>query len=162
MPSNEMTHFMQSYGAEQSKNCYKKSEGSYSTLVRFFAMKNGVLLQKIKDFDHVIIDTSAGAHCNVINALLGSELSLLVTEPTPLGAHDLKIMINIVERLKIPYHVVLNKAGINSSEEIKSLCAKSGKKIFEIPYDDNIASSYSKGEPVTHESISSMIEVLGL
>ncbi|MFH1471145.1 MAG: P-loop NTPase, partial [Candidatus Micrarchaeota archaeon] len=49
-----------------------------------------------------IIDTSAGAHCNVVRALQGCEKAYLITEPTLLGAHDLKVISSVLKTMNIP------------------------------------------------------------
>ena len=61
-----------------------------------------------KDYDYVIIDTAPGAHCNVISALLGVDLALPVTEPTPFGSHDLEIILELLNMLNIDAKIVLN------------------------------------------------------
>ena len=57
---------------------------------------NEIIESKEKDYDYVIIDTAAGTHCDVIAALEGCDIALAVTEPTPLGAHDLKLIMELL------------------------------------------------------------------
>ena len=47
--------------------------------------------------DVVIIDTAAGTHCNVIHALMNVDKAYCITEPTPLGAYDLKLILELVK-----------------------------------------------------------------
>jgi MinD superfamily P-loop ATPase len=69
----------------------------------------------------LIIDTAPGAHCNVIHALLNSNKIYAVTEPTPLGAHDLEIILELARMLKIPTEIVLNKADVGNKKILKRL-----------------------------------------
>lgn len=56
--------------------------------------------EKIENkYGFVLIDTAAGAHCNVIAAVLGVDFALAVTEPTPLGEHDLKLILKLLKIL---------------------------------------------------------------
>jgi len=52
-----------------------------------------------------------GTSCPRANSALNSDFCLLVTEPTPLGLHDLKLAVATVRRLKIPL-AVLNRDNI--------------------------------------------------
>lgn len=45
--------------------------------------------------DHLIVDTSPGTHCSVIQALLKCGKAYVVTEQTPLGAHDAGLMLEL-------------------------------------------------------------------
>jgi MinD superfamily P-loop ATPase len=97
--------------------------------------------------DIVIIDTSPGTHCNVISALKGSDVAYAVTEPTPLGAHDLGSMLKLLVELGITAGVVLNRADIpGDREKIISLAESHGAGMTaEIPVDDLLVESYTRG-----------------
>ncbi|MDD5482016.1 MAG: P-loop NTPase, partial [Candidatus Shapirobacteria bacterium] len=58
------------------------------------------LAQKI-GADYLLVDTAVGLHCGVIRALIGVDLAYAVTEPTPLGAHDLKLILELLSLLKV-------------------------------------------------------------
>ena len=51
--------------------------------------------------EKIIIDTAPGTHCSVVNALLGVDSAVAVTEPTPLGRHDLKIILDLIGKLNV-------------------------------------------------------------
>ncbi len=114
-----------------------------------------------KEYDYVIVDTAAGTHCPVIAALLGSELAIAVTEPTPLGEHDLGLILELTTKLKIKPYVVLNRADIGKREMIERLAEKHNTRIIaEIPYSEEIQKFYSEGRPIEHEEIQKIIRVL--
>ena len=114
-----------------------------------------------KDYDYVIIDTSAGTHCPVISALLGVDLGIAVTEPTPLGAHDLRLIVDLMKKLGINSKIVLNRSDITDSSEIKSVSKeKNAEIIAEIPFSKEIAENYAKGKPIEHEAIDKIIKAI--
>ena len=117
--------------------------------------------KKEKEFDFLIFDTSPGTHCNVISALQGSDLAICVTEPTPLGAHDLKLILKLLQILKIPAKVLLNKADIGEKKLIKKIIDEFESEIVaEIPYDRKIVESYSNGEIIKNSSINNLVEYI--
>jgi len=112
-------------------------------------------------YDYILVDTAAGAHCNVISALLGCDLALAVTEPTPLGAADLDLILKLCEILKIPSLVILNRSDVGNKNLIKTIVKKYDTRIIsEIPYKKEIIEAYSKGEPIKEESINQIIKEL--
>jgi MinD superfamily P-loop ATPase len=115
------------------------------------------LKEEIKDesyYDFIIIDSSPGIHCNVISALQGCELALAVTESTPLGAHDLELILKLLKILKIPSQIVLNKSDLGSKELIEKSAKKYKTRIIaKIPYSKLILEQYSNGEPIQDENI---------
>ncbi len=95
----------------------------------------------------VIIDVSPGTACPVIAAMQGSDYCILVTEPTPFGLYDLKLAVEVLRVLKIPFGMVINKAGIGD-RKVYEYCEKEGIPILlEIPHDTRIARYYSEGVP---------------
>ena len=95
----------------------------------------------------VIIDAPPGTACPVIAAVSGSDYCILVTEPTPFGLYDLKLIVEVLKVLKIPFGVIVNKAGIGD-KNVYNYCEEEGIPILlEIPYDKKIAEYYSEGVP---------------
>ncbi len=114
-----------------------------------------------KRYDYVIIDTAAGAHCNVISALLGCDIAIGVTEPTPLGRYDLGLILRLARTLKIPINIVLNKEGIGDRTLIESIAKKYKTEIItEVPYKKEIVEAYSKGIPIKEKGILDIIKWL--
>lgn len=114
------------------------------------------------DYDFEIIDTAPGAHCNVISAALGTDFAFAVTEPTPLGAHDLKLSLRLMKELGVKTKIVLNKEGIGDPKFIEEISEKNDAEIIcRIPYDKKIIEDYAKGKPIKHESISKLAKFVG-
>jgi len=120
--------------------------------------------KKIKEnFDHIIIDTAPGTHCNVITSLRNVEYAFAVTEPTPLGAHDLDLILSLGKKLNVPMSIVINRYGIGDDKIIDDVKEKHNVKITsQIPYDKKIFEAYSKGIPVEHKEIDKIVNrILG-
>jgi MinD superfamily P-loop ATPase len=99
----------------------------------------------------VIIDVPPGTACPVIAAVQGSDYCILVTEPTPFGLYDLTLAVAVLRVLKLPFGVVINKAGIGD-RKVYEYCATEGIPILlEIPHDKRIAQCYSEGVPFIKE-----------
>ena len=105
-----------------------------------------------KDYDIVVIDTAPGAHCDVIRALLGADLVLAVTEPTPLRAHGLDLIIELTMNIMtLNSKVVLDRSDIAESRLIDLICEKKTVEMLaQIPYDDELIKSYVKGIPIVN------------
>jgi MinD superfamily P-loop ATPase len=113
------------------------------------------------NYDFVLVDTSPGTHCNVISALQGCDLALCVTEPTPLGAHDLRLSLDLLKILKIPAKIVLNKSDVGDKKEIEKLVKKYRAGIIgEIPYSRKIIKAYSRGEVIEDKSLTKISDFL--
>lgn len=98
-----------------------------------------------------IIDAPPGTSCPVIEAVHGSDYTILVTEPTPFGLYDLKIAVEVLSKLKISFGVVVNRAGIGD-KKVHAYCREKGIPILlEIPYERRIAELYSVGKPFVLE-----------
>jgi len=98
-----------------------------------------------------IIDAPPGTSCPVIEAIKGSDFTLLVTEPTPFGLNDLKLAVGVLRKLGIPFGVVINRAD-SGDNKVSEYCEEEQIPIIaRIPFDKNIAVLYSKGIPFLNE-----------
>ncbi len=105
------------------------------------------LKTKIKNEKTVILDSPPGTACPVIESVNEADFVLLVTEPTPFGLHDLKLAVEMVRSLKIPFSVIINREGIGDDCVEKYCKEQKIKIILKIPHDEKIARLYSKGIP---------------
>ncbi len=111
--------------------------------VKKYAIK---FARKVKA-DYILFDTAAGTHCPVITALLDIDLAYVVTEPTPMGAYDLNLILDLSKKLKIPAKIILNQADLGSKERVEKVAEEFKIKIEkEIPYSKEIVKAYSMGE----------------
>ncbi len=106
------------------------------------------LKKKINPHKHVIIDSSPGTSCPVVEAVKGSDFAILVTEPTPFGLHDLDLAVKMCEKLEVKTGVIINRAG-KGDEQVETYCKDKKIPILErIPLSRKIAQAYSKGIPL--------------
>ena len=99
-----------------------------------------------------IIDAPPGVSCPAVNAVLDSDVILLVTEPTPFGFHDFRLAWEAFAPLGKPMGVVVNRAGLGH-EGIYRFCGEQGLPILaEIPYDRVIAEAYARGRIIAEVS----------
>ena len=109
-------------------------------------------LKKMASRDkHVILDSPPGAACPAIESIRDADYCILVTEPTPFGLHDLKIAVQVVRGLGVPFGVAINKDGAGF-EVLYDYCkGEAIPIIFRIPDSRKIAELYSRGRPFTLE-----------
>lgn len=99
--------------------------------------------------DLLLVDTSAGTANHVAIALENSKLALAVTEPTPLGLHDLEMILELTEKLGIETWVIVNRWGIGDTIKLEEVVHKYNSDIIaRIPYSREIIDSYVKGKPL--------------
>lgn len=109
------------------------------------------LKRRIDKSRNVILDAPPGASCPVIETVKGVDYCILVTEPTPFGLHDLKIIVQVLEDMSIPFGVVINRAGIGDRKVYDYCREKNIPILLKIPYDRRIAELYSRGIPFSLE-----------
>jgi MinD superfamily P-loop ATPase len=114
-----------------------------------------------------IVDCAPGTSCPVVTAVRGSDYVLLVTEPTPFGLHDLRLAVETIRQLEIPFGVVINRAGIGD-DRVQSYCVREGIPVLlEIPDDRRIAEAYSRGQaasdavPELRKAFEGLVRALG-
>ena len=56
-----------------------------------------------------IIDAPPGTSCPVVKTMTDADFVVLVTEPTPFGLHDLKIVVSVATNMDKPFGVVVNR-----------------------------------------------------
>ncbi|MFP4083794.1 MAG: ATP-binding protein [Desulfonatronovibrio sp.] len=91
--------------------------------------------------DLIICDGAPGIGCPVISSLSGTDLAVVVTEPTPSGLHDLQRVADLCSYFKIKVAVIVNKYDLNAEQtsEIENYCREKGHKLVgNIPHDDMV------------------------
>ena len=100
----------------------------------------------------IIIDAPPGVSCPAINAVMDSDVIVLVTEPTPFGVYDMKLAHEAFTPMNKPMGVVVNRAGLGDSEIYEYCKAKNLDILAEIPYDRQIAEAYANGIIISESS----------
>jgi len=100
----------------------------------------------------VFIDCSPGTSCPVVQAVRKTDACLLVTEPTPFGLHDLKLAVEMLEKLQVPAAVILNRADVGDGR-LEAYCQEQGLPVLgRLPFSRQVATSYARGVPIVDES----------
>jgi len=104
--------------------------------------------ESAQEVDLCIVDSPPGTSCPVIESVRDADYVLLVTEPTPFGLNDLKLAVEMVRAIDLPFGVVINRAD-SGDNQTKDYCASEGIDILaSIPDDRQIAEAYSRGEMI--------------
>jgi MinD superfamily P-loop ATPase len=113
------------------------------------------LIKQVKGYINpkrtVIIDAPPGTSCPVIASVKGSDFCILVTEPTPFGLNDLILAVEVLEKMCIPFGIVINRSDIGDNK-VDIFCREKNIPILmRIPFDKEIAFLYSNGIPLVGE-----------
>jgi|SRR5690554_3052974 len=99
----------------------------------------------------VLIDGSPGIGCPVLASVTGTDLALVVTEPSASGLHDLERIVETIGLFKVPALVCINKYDLNTdlTREIENFCRKKGvTMVGRIPYDPLVAKALNSGKSI--------------
>jgi MinD superfamily P-loop ATPase len=111
--------------------------------------------------DLVIMDGAPGIGCPVIASLTGTDLALIVTEPTPSGRHDMERIVGVARYFKIRAACCINKFDLNweNSEQIEKWCReKSIPVVGKIGFDAAVPESVVRGVPYVEYTSNSSTE----
>jgi MinD superfamily P-loop ATPase len=105
--------------------------------------------------DYIISDGPPGIGCPVISSLSGTNLAVLVTEPTLSGIHDLERVLEVSHHFEVPALVCINKFDINeeNTRKIETYCRDEKIEVAaRIPFDNVVTEAMIKGLPVVEFS----------
>lgn len=100
----------------------------------------------------VILDSPPGISCPFIATVDKADFVVLVTEPTPFGLNDLKLSVETLQEMKKPFGVIINRAGLGDNGVHSYLIQNSIPLLMEIPFDKEIARTYSEGRLLVEEN----------
>jgi len=89
----------------------------------------------------LICDGSPGMGCPVISSLAGTNLAVIITEPTLSGMHDLKRILDLCKHFSIPAKVIINKYDLNKDQAtlIEKYCVENKTEVVsKIPYSKTV------------------------
>jgi MinD superfamily P-loop ATPase len=140
----------------------EENSGKLVTLVR----NNARLIAEKGDSHHIVTDGPPGIGCPAIASLSGSNLALLVTEPTLSGIHDLERVIGLCRHFGVLPLVCINKYDINAenTHRIEDYCYSEGIEIAgKVLFDNVVTEALAKKLPVveySHNKVTQQIEEL--
>jgi MinD superfamily P-loop ATPase len=94
----------------------------------------------------VILDSPPGISCPFIATVETADYVVLVTEPTPFGLNDLKLSVETLQQLNKSFGVIINRAGLGNNDVYQWLKEQQIPLLMEIPFDKEVAHTYSKGK----------------
>jgi len=108
----------------------------------------GQLKRHIREGEMTLLDSPPGSSCPFVKTVSDCDYVILVTEPTPFGLHDLKMVMEVLDDMGIPYGVVINKYGIGDGEMEGYLAERGVELLGRIPNSLKIARLGSEGGAV--------------
>ncbi len=112
----------------------EENSGRLVTLVR----NNAKQMAEKEDKALILIDGPPGIGCPAIASVTGADLSVIVTEPTISGIHDLERILGVIRHFRVAALVCINMYDINkeNTAAIAELCRKNSVELIGmIPYD---------------------------
>jgi MinD superfamily P-loop ATPase len=101
--------------------------------------------KSVQDAELMLVDAPPGTSCPVVESVADTDYVVLVTEPTPFGLHDLKLMVDLLADIDKPYGVIINKAGLGNNETHRYIEENNIELLGEIPFTRTYASKYAGG-----------------
>lgn len=103
-------------------------------------------LYKNTEEKNFLIDCPPGTACTTVSAVEVADFAIIVVEPSPFGLSDMKLVVQLLRDMKIPFGVVINKFD-EDENIIKKYCDIEKIEIIgTIPFDRKIAETYARGE----------------
>lgn len=100
----------------------------------------------VTDSPTVILDSPPGTSCPMVTAVKGTDFVILVAEQTEFGLHDLKASVTVLEQMRIPYGVVINRDGLGGTLVDDYCQTHEVPVLLRIPYHRRYAAAYAKGD----------------
>ena len=125
----------------------ESNSGKLVTLVRH----NAKILAERQRSDLIIIDGSPGIGCPVIASVTGADASLVITEPTVSGIHDLERILRLLTHFNVQPFVCINMYDINrdNAEKIMNFCNENGIEVIgKIPFNPIVTEAMVNGKTV--------------
>ncbi len=98
----------------------------------------------------VLIDGSPGIGCPVISSITGTDLVLLVAEPTLSGFHDLERIIQLMDKFSTKAFIIVNRSDINETitQKIEKKYSVKAPVIAKIPHSPLFTEAMIKKQSV--------------
>ena len=120
------------------------NSGKLVTLVRGVARE----LAEQQGASLILVDGPPGIGCPVIASLTGTDVALIVTEPSLSGLHDLARIAGLTRQLRVPTAVCVNKWDLSTdvTDELERVCGDKGIPVIgRVPYDRAMTDAQVRG-----------------
>ncbi len=125
----------------------EENSGKLVTLVRREARR----LAEAKGSGWIITDGPPGIGCPVISSLGDATATLIVTEPTVAGQHDLERVAALADHFDLPAFVLVNKADLHkpTAQAIQQFCDHKGYPFLgHLPFDPDFTRAQVEGKTI--------------
>ncbi|MGC9151929.1 MAG: P-loop NTPase [Microbacter sp.] len=132
--------------------------------VPLIAQTHHFIDDNFSEADVQLFDSPPGTSCPMIEATKHADYVILVTEPTPFGEHDVKLAMQTIDQLKIPYGLVINRSDVGTNDLAAYCHANHIPVLASIPFNRRIAEAYAQGllayrqEPDLSEALKQVID----
>jgi MinD superfamily P-loop ATPase len=112
-------------------------------------------MAEAKGLDLILSDGPPGIGCPVISALSGTDLAIIVTEPTVSGRHDLERVLELCKHFNIPAGVIINKCDLNQEQAdgIEAYCREHHLSLIgKLPHLTEFTEAMIRGLTITEFS----------
>jgi len=96
-----------------------------------------------------VLDAPPGTACPVVETIRGADYCVLVTEPTPFGRYDLSLAVELLEELRVPCGIIVNRDRDDGGALDSYLREQGLEVLMRIPDSLDIARLYAQGIPFT-------------
>lgn len=108
-------------------------------------------IAKLNNINNTIIDGPPGIGCAVVSTITGTDNTVIVTEPSLSGLHDLKRTVEICRKFNLKIWVIINKFNINLeiTKKVSKYCNENNIEIAGlIPFDKTIVEAMVRCQSV--------------
>ncbi|RLB61981.1 MAG: (4Fe-4S)-binding protein [Deltaproteobacteria bacterium] len=110
------------------------------------------LLKDVPSDGIVLVDAPPGTSCSAMEAIRDADLTLLVTEPTAYGLHDLRQTVEMCRTLGRSMAAVINRSDLGPDQVRSYLDGEQIPILAEIPFMKEVATAYAHGQVVAAAS----------
>ena len=99
----------------------------------------------------ILTDGPPGTGCPAIASITGTDLVVLVLEPTKSSLHDAERVVDLVEQFKIPMVAIINKFDLHKevSDQIEDFLAEHSITLLDkIPFDETMVRALVNGQSI--------------
>jgi MinD superfamily P-loop ATPase len=113
--------------------------------------------------DSILGDGPPGTGCPVIASVSGTDLVVIVTEPTVSGVHDMERVLDLSAHFGVPAVIIINKSDINpkQAKRIADIAAtRNSSVVGYVPFDNAVNDALMAGETVIAHGESAAAEAI--
>lgn len=100
---------------------------------------------------NILADGPPGIGCPVIASVSGTDIVLIITEPTVSGVHDLERVLQLTKYFGVPAQVIINKSDLNEKQasRIETMAREYHSEVIaRIPFDRYVNEALMAGKTV--------------